>query len=197
MTRKYRAKTAGALTAGALTAGLTAAGALGAPAPAAAEPVQGEGPVGLFLEAGEAPRPGEEFTLRTTVTDGPVEGALLAQHVPGELEIVEVGEEGVVRDGIVNWRVTVPEGEEAVYTVRVRAPEATGERLTSTACLLLERDADPAACASDSVLVAEQTAMSRVSEYADPANLLRAVGVALAAGLAWMLWRRRRALSRG
>jgi hypothetical protein len=153
--------------------------------------------VELFLDSGEAPRPGQEFTLRTTVANGPVEGALLAQHVPEDLEIVEVGEEGVVRDGIVNWQVTVPAGEEAVYTVRVRAPEGAGERLTTTACLLLERDAAPASCASDTVVVAEGAAMSRVSEYASPADLLRAGGVALAAWLAWMLWRRRRALSRG
>lgn len=192
MTWKYRGKTAGALA-----AGLAVAGALCAPAFADAETAEEEGRVELFLDAGEAPRPGQEFTLRTTVNGGPVKGALLAQHVPEELEIVEVGGEGVVRDGIVNWQVTVPAGEEAVYTVRVRAPEGAGERLTSTACLLLERDADPAACASDTVLLAEAAAMSRVSEYTGPADLLRIGGAALAAGLAWMLWRRRRALPHG
>ncbi|WP_241480301.1 DUF4139 domain-containing protein [Nocardiopsis halotolerans] len=180
------------------TAGLAAAVVFAVPAFAA----QATGP-GLVVDAGaQPPRPGQEFALRTTVTNGggaPVTGALLAQHVPEVMEIVEVEGDGVVREGIVNWQVDVPAGEEAVYTVRVRAPEGEDarERLTSTACLLLERDSDPTACASDTVVPAEGTVMSRVSEYVEPAGLLRAAGVALVLGLVWILWRRVAVVRRG
>ncbi|WP_150242563.1 hypothetical protein [Nocardiopsis quinghaiensis] len=199
----------------AVAAGLVAVGVLAAPALAeddgsggaprtrlagGADPAAG---MGLTLDAGAQPSsPGREFTLRTTLANGDggtVEGALLAQHVPGSLEIVEVGGDGVVKDGIVNWQVAVPAGEESVYTVRVRVPEeARGrERLTSTACLLLDRDSEPAMCASDAVVVTETTVAGRMSEYMDRDGLLRAAGVALLAGLAWMLWRRRSASGRG
>ncbi|WP_262391456.1 hypothetical protein [Nocardiopsis sp. CNR-923] len=73
----------------------------------------------------EYPLPGEEAEFRATVAnDGvsPVEGALLAQHVPEELEIVEVGGEGVLEGGIANWRVDVAEGEVAEFVLRVRVP---------------------------------------------------------------------------
>ncbi|OKI20184.1 hypothetical protein A6A08_23485 [Nocardiopsis sp. TSRI0078] len=198
----------------AVAIGLVAAGVFAAPALAADR--SGEAPqvrlaggvdqapgMGLTLDAGaEPPRPGQELTLRTTLANGngdAVEGALIAQHVPESLEIVEVGGDGVVKDGIVNWQVAVPAGEESVYTVRVRVPEgAKGrERLTSTACLLLERDADPATCASDTVVVREATVAWRMSEYMDRDGLLRAAGAALLAGLAWVLWRRRSAAGRG
>ncbi|WP_285730154.1 hypothetical protein [Nocardiopsis sp. ATB16-24] len=165
-------------------------------------PGGGAGPatrIALVLEAGAEPsRPGHELTLRTTVTndDGEdVEEALLAQHVPEALEILEVGEEGVVNEGIVNWRVRVPAGEESEYTVRVRAPEETQgrERLMSTACLLLDRTAEPVACASGTVVVTEATVGWRMSEYANAGGPLRVAGVvvvAVAAGLVWVLWRR-------
>lgn len=166
-------------------------------------PGGGAGPdarIELLLETGAGPsRPGHELTLRTTVTnkDGEdVEGALLAQHVPEALEILEVGEEGVVNEGIVNWRVAVPAGEKSEYTVRVRIPEEVGgrERLMSTACLLLDRTAEPAACASGTVVVTEATVAGRMSEYANVGGLLRIAGVAVVAvvaGLMWVLWRRR------
>ncbi|NYH54391.1 hypothetical protein HNR06_003980 [Nocardiopsis arvandica] len=188
----------------AAAAGLVAmaTGVLAAPALAddGAGPAAG---MGLTLDAGaQPPGPGQELTLRATLANGgggAVEGALLAQHVPESLEIVEVGGDGVVKDGIVNWRVAVPAGEETAYTVRVRVPEdAEGrERLTSTACLLLDRDSDPAMCASDTVVVAETTVAGRASEYMDRDGLVRAAGVALLAGLAWALWRRRSASVRG
>ncbi|WP_159941129.1 MULTISPECIES: hypothetical protein [unclassified Nocardiopsis] len=207
MAQKYRGNRAYGRTA---AVGLAAAGALAAPAYAADEfrgveqvpspPADQGARVGLVLEAdAKPPRPGQEVTLRTTVANDdaePVEGALLAQHVPTAVEIVEVGGDGVVNEGIVNWNVDVPAGEEAVYTLRVRAPEG-GERLTSTACLLLDRNSDPTACASDTVDVTEATVAWRVSEFTDRDGLLRAAGAAALAGLAWVLWRRRRAAGRG
>ncbi|MDT0328749.1 hypothetical protein [Nocardiopsis lambiniae] len=166
--------------------------------PSAAAPGQ-EAFVGLSLvaEGGGTPLPGHEVVLRTTVANGDPEGevrdAHLAQHVPDDLEVVEVDGEGVLAGGIVNWRVDVPAGGEQVYTVRVRVGEDTEgtERLMSTACLLLERDADPTACASDTVVVASPTVMSRMSEAMNGGTLARMAGVALLVGLGWAVWRRR------
>lgn len=156
--------------------------------------------VGLSLAVeGEAPLPGREAVLRATVANGDseeeVSGAQLAQHVPDDLEVLEVGAGGVLEDGIVNWRVDVPAGGERDYTVRVRVREdAQGaERLMSTACLLLDRDADPTACASDTLVVAPPTVLSRVSAAVDGALLARVAGAALLLGLGWLVWRRRMA----
>ncbi|WP_306370886.1 hypothetical protein [Nocardiopsis sp. CC223A] len=165
-------------------------------APSAAEPP--EAFVGLSLAVeGEAPLPGHEMVLRATVANGDpggaVSGAQLAQHVPDDLEVLDVGAGGVLEGGIVNWRVDVPAGGERDYTVRVRVREdAQGaERLMTTACLLLDRNADPTACASDTVVVAPPTVLSRVSEAVDGALLTRVVGAALLVGLGWLVWRRR------
>lgn len=154
--------------------------------------------VGLSLAVeGEAPLPGHEAVLRATVANGDsgeaVSGAQLAQHVPDDLEVLEVGAGGVLEDGIVNWRVDVPAGGERDYTVRVRVAEDVqgAERLMSTACLLLDRNADPTACASDTVVVASPTVLSRVTETVDGALLARVAGAALLVGLGWLVWRRR------
>ncbi|MEV2276491.1 hypothetical protein AB0I72_12955 [Nocardiopsis sp. NPDC049922] len=145
----------------------------------------------------EYPLPGEEAEFRATVAnDGvsPVEGALLAQHVPEELEIVEVGGEGVLEGGIANWRVDVAEGEEAEFVLRVRVPGGAdaGRRLMSTACLLLDRDADPTSCATDTLVVGEPTVLSRVNAFVG-AGPVRVAGAALGLALIWLLWRARRA----
>ena len=151
--------------------------------------------VGLALSgADQPPLPGEELVYRATVANSggaPVEGGLLAQHVPEPLEVVGVERSGVLEEGVANWRVDVPEGDEAVYTVRVRVPEEVeaGERLVSTACLLLDRDGEPAACASDTLLVGEQTVLSRVGAVVDRDGLIRAVGVGALMVLVWLLWR--------
>ena len=196
---------------GALAAGLVAVGLAVAPASAEENPrglpedAPGEGHmplVGLSVAVGDDPaNPGREITLRTTVANSDsdrVRGALLAQHFPEALEILEVDNGGAADQGIVNWRVDVPAGENVVYTVRARVVEgaAPEERVMSTACLLLDRDADPAACASNTVVVTEATMMSRVSEFVDPEWVLRSAGAVLAVGLVWLLWRQRGVLRR-
>ncbi|MFD3686367.1 hypothetical protein ACFWTE_16260 [Nocardiopsis sp. NPDC058631] len=196
---------------GALAAGLVAVGLAAVPASAeenprglpGAAPAEGDAPlVGLSVTVGdEPPNPGREITLRTTVANSDsdqVRDALLAQHFPEALEVLEVDHGGAADQGIVNWRVDVPPGEEVVYTVRARVVEGAGpqERVMSTACLLLDRDADPAACASNTVVVTEATMMSRVSEFVDPNWAVRSAGAVLAVGLAWMLWRQRGILRR-
>ncbi|WP_017602088.1 hypothetical protein [Nocardiopsis lucentensis] len=154
------------------------------------------GAVGLVLTAEDrSPMPGEEAVFRATVANGggtPVEGALLAQHVPEELEIVAAGE-GVLAGGIVNWRADVPDGGEAEFVLRVRVPAGAvaGDRLMSTACLLLDRDADPTSCASDTLVVGEPTMMSRVDAFVG-AGSVRVAGAALGLALVWLLWRTRR-----
>ncbi|MFI6577316.1 hypothetical protein ACIBFB_16065 [Nocardiopsis sp. NPDC050513] len=144
----------------------------------------------------ESPLPGEEAEFRATVAnDGafPVEGALLAQHVPAELEIVEVGGEGVLEGGIANWRVDVAGREHAEFVLRVRVPGSAdaGNRLMSTACLLLDRDADPTSCASDTLVVGEPTVLSRVNAFVG-AGSVQVAGAALGLALIWLLWRARR-----
>ncbi|GAA1465788.1 hypothetical protein NE857_23810 [Nocardiopsis exhalans] len=152
-------------------------------------------PVGLALfGVDQPPLPGEEVVYQATVANGgetPVEGALLAQHVPEPLEVLEIDQGGLVEEGVANWRVDVPEGGEAVYTVRVRVSEnaEAGVRVVSTACLLLDRDAEPSACASDTLLVADQTVLSRAGELVDRDGVLRAVGVGVLMVLVWLLWR--------
>ena len=167
-------------------------------APSAVKPV--ESSVGLTLVVeGEAPLPGHEAVLRATVANGDqkraVSGAQLAQHVPDGLEVLEVGADGVLEGGIVNWRVDVPAGAERDYTVRVRVREDAQEeeRLMSTACLLLDRNADPTACAGDTVVVASPTVMSRVSAVLDGALMARVAGAVLLMGAGWLVWRRRAA----
>ncbi|MBR8742051.1 hypothetical protein [Nocardiopsis sp. MG754419] len=151
--------------------------------------------VGLSLSGSAQPSaPGEEIVYRATVAnDGEeaIENGLLAQHVPEPLEVVELGQGGVLEEGVANWRVDVPAGGEAEYTVRVRLPESAPEeeRAVSTACLLLDRDAEPAACASDTLLVAESTMLSRMGEVVDREGVLRAVGVGALMLLVWLLWR--------
>lgn len=182
---------------GARLAAAGCAAALGAAVPGAPALADGaalpESPLGLVLEAEEV-APGGEAVLRTTVSNsGPeaVEDAHLAQHVAEGLEIVEADGGGLIADGIVNWRVGVPGGEEAVYTVRVRPAEHAGESTASTACLLLEGEDDPTVCASDAVAVTEPAVLSRASGKVDPAMVAGGAGVALAAGTGWLLWRRR------
>ncbi|MGW5878272.1 hypothetical protein ACWFMI_17170 [Nocardiopsis terrae] len=151
--------------------------------------------VGLTLTGAErSPMPGEEVRYRATVANGgatAVEGGLLAQHVPEPLEVVGIDRSGVVEEGVANWRVDVPEGGEAVYAVRVRVPEdaEAGDRVVSTACLLLDRDAEPSACASDTLLVADRTVLSRVGELMDRDALVRAAGAGVLVVLVWLLWR--------
>ncbi|WP_304451109.1 hypothetical protein [Nocardiopsis sp. YSL2] len=154
-------------------------------------------PVSLSVSGEDGAAPGEEVVLRTSVTNGdsaPVEGALLAQHVPEGMEVLEVGQGGMVEEGIANWGVGIPAGGEAHHTVRVRIAEDTAvdERLMSTACLLLDRDAEPTACASDTVLVTERSAA--LGGLADRATLVGSVGAGLVLVLVWFLWRRRGAL---
>ena len=159
--------------------------------------------VGLTLSGGEQPPlPGEEVVSRVTVANSgevPVEDGLLAQNVPESLEAVDVEGSGLVEEGVANWRVDVPEGDEAVYTVRGRVPEGAeaGERLVSTACLLLDRDGEPAACASDTLRVGDQTVLSRVGAAVDREGLLRVAGVGMLAVLVWLVWRQRSAFKRG
>lgn len=159
--------------------------------------------VGLALSGGEQPPlPGEEVVYRVTVAnsgEAPVEDGLLAQNVPESLEAVDVEGSGLVEEGVANWRVDVPEGDEAVYTVRGRVPEdaEVGHRLVSTACLLLDRDGEPAACASDTLRVGDQTVLSRVGSAVDLEGLLRVAGVGMLAVLVWLVWRQRSAFKRG
>jgi hypothetical protein len=150
--------------------------------------------VGLALSGADQPLPGEEVVYRATVANGggtPVEGALLAQHVPEPLEVLEIDQGGLVEEGVANWRVDVPEDGETVYTVRVRVSEdaEAGARVVSTACLLLDRDAEPSACASDTLLVADRTVLSRAGELVDRDGVVRAVGVGVLMVLVWLLWR--------
>ncbi|WP_026119901.1 hypothetical protein [Nocardiopsis ganjiahuensis] len=143
---------------------------------------------------GQPPVPGEEVVYRATVANGgaePVEGGLLAQHVPEPVEVLDIDQGGMVEEGVANWRVDVPENGESVYTVRVRVPEdaKAGERVVSTACLLLDRDAEPSACASDTLLVADRTVLARVGALVDRDGLVRAAGVGVLMVLVWLLWR--------
>ena len=174
-----------------VVAGLALAGLCAAPASAD----DGGDAVGLSLSGVDrSPLPGEEVVYRATVVNGgagEVEEGLLAQHVPEPLDVREVGQGGIVEEGVANWRVDLPEDGEAAYTVRVRVPEDAeqGERVVSTACLLLDRDADPVACASDTLLVGERTVLSKVGEAVDREGLVRALGVGVLMGLVWLLWR--------
>lgn len=141
-----------------------------------------------------SPMPGEEFLYRATVTnDGAerAEGALLAQHVPAPLEVVEVGQDGVLEEGVANWRIDLPAGEETVRTVRVRVSETApaDARAVSTACLLLDRDEEPTACASETLLIAEPTMLSRVGDVFDRDTMIRAMGAGALMLLAWLFWR--------
>lgn len=144
--------------------------------------------------SGRAPLRGEEFTYRATVVnegDTAVDNGLLAQHLPEPLEVVDVDQGGMLEEGVANWRVDVPAGGEAVYTVRVRVSEEVPEeeRVVSTACLLLDREADPSACASDTLLIAESTMLARVGQVLDREAVVRAVGVGALMLLVWLLWR--------
>lgn len=186
------------VVAGGMGVGLALLGAV----PVSADGVEEEAPlVGVVLSSdGEPPGPGEEVLFRATVANGgdeSVEGALLAQHVPEGMEIVEVGQGGVVEQGIVNWVVDVAADREAEYTVRARLADDVrqGRQMGSTACLLLEREADPTACATDALEVSAPTITSRVGEALDGAGLVRAAGVGLLALLLWMVWRRPGVLS--
>ncbi|HJE57152.1 MAG TPA: hypothetical protein K8V84_01360 [Nocardiopsis listeri] len=178
-------------------AGVAAAALLTAPASADGEGEAGADAalVGLALSGAPEPPPaGEEFVYRATIANdgkGEVEGGLLAQHVPEPLEVVEVGQGGVLEEGVANWRVDVPAGGESEFTVRVRLPEGMSEeaRVVSTACLLLERDDEPSACASDTLLVAEPTALSKVGAAIDREAVVRAVGVGALMLMVWLLWR--------
>lgn len=184
-------------------AGRVGAGAVGllvaASAPAVAESADGpEGPlVGVSLHGVEGPvEPGEEVRFRVSVANSDrdsMEQALLAQHVPDDMEIVSAGRDGVVEDNIANWVVDVPPGEDTEYTVTARLNEDArpGRQLGSTACLLLEREAEPTACATEDVPVAEETAVAKAAGAVDGQNALRLAGAGLVLLLAWMLWRQR------
>ncbi|WP_017614302.1 DUF11 domain-containing protein [Nocardiopsis salina] len=183
--------------------GRVGAGAAGlmvaASAPAAAEPAEGQGEplVGVSLNGVEGPvEPGEEVRFRITVVNSDrasMEQALLAQHVPDDMEIVSAGRDGVVEDSIANWVVDVPPGEETEYTVTARLNEDVrpGRQLGSTACLLLEREAEPTACATEGVAVAEETVVAKAAGAVDGQNALRVAGAGLVLLLAWLLWRQR------
>ncbi|WP_328806985.1 hypothetical protein [Nocardiopsis coralli] len=184
-------------------AGRIGAGAVGllvvASAPAAAEPADGQGEplVGVSLNGVEGPvEPGEEVRFRITVANSDrdsMEQALLAQHVPDDMEIVSAGRDGVVEGDIANWVVDVPPGEDAEYTVTARLGEDArpGSQLGSTACLLLEREAEPTACATEDVPVAEETAVAKAAGAVDGESALRVAGAGLVLLLAWLLWRQR------
>ncbi|WP_049577979.1 hypothetical protein [Nocardiopsis sp. SBT366] len=181
--------------AGGIGAGLLAAVLCSAPAVADSGGFGDADAVRLSLSgAAESPLPGEEVVYRATVVNGAgleVEKGLLAQHVPEPLTVQEVGEGGIVEEGVANWRVDLPEEGEGVYTVRVRVAEdaEAGERVVSTACLLLDRDAEPAACASDTLLVGDPTVLARVGDLVDRDGMVRAVGVGVLMLLVWLLWR--------
>lgn len=173
-------------------------------APAAAAPDGGEGPddggppsVGVSLNGVEGPtEPGEEVTFDLTVdnSDGqPVEQALLAQHVPDGMELVSAGRGGVIEQDIANWVVDVPAGEDAEYTVTARLDEDArpGRQLDSTACLLLEREAEPTACATENFAVVEEGRGTDLAGVVDGENMLRVAGAGIVVLLLWMLWRRR------
>lgn len=185
------------VVAGGIGVGLTL---LGATPVSAGGTVEEAPPVGVVLSSDdEPPGPGEEVVFRTIVAneaDDPVEGALLAQHVPEDMEIVEVGQGGVVEQGIVNWLVDVAADRDVEYTVRARLADDArpGRQMGSTACLLLERENDPTACATDAVEVSAPTITSRVGEVLDARGLVPAAGAGILILLLWVLWRRREAL---
>jgi len=185
------------VVAGSIGVGLTLLGATPVSADGSAEEAP---PVGVVLSSDdEPPGPGEEVVFRTTVSneaDDPVEGALLAQHLPEDMEIVEVGQDGVVEQGIVNWVVDVAADRDVEYTVRARlANDARpGRQMGSTACLLLEKENDPTACATDALEVSAPTITSRVGEVLGGKGLVPAAGAGVLILLLWVLWRRREAL---
>lgn len=189
-------------------AGWVGAGATGllvaASAPAVAALEEREGPgggepplVGVSLDGVEGPtRPGEEVTFDLTVAnsdDRSVEQALLAQHVPDGMELVSAGSEGVIEQNIANWVVDVPAGEDVEYTVTARLDEDArpGRKLGSTACLLLEREAEPTACTTENLAVAEEGQGADLASVVDGESMLRVAGAGLVVLLLWMLWRRR------
>ncbi|WP_026126955.1 DUF11 domain-containing protein [Nocardiopsis xinjiangensis] len=189
-------------------AGWVGAGATGllvaVSAPAVAAPDEREGPgsnetpsVGISLDGvEEATGPGEEVTFDITVANGedrPVEGAVLAQHVPEGMELVSAGSEGVIEQNIANWVVDVPAGEDVEYTVTARLDEEVrpGRQLGSTACLLLEREAEPAACTTENLAVAGEGRGVGLAAVADGENMLRVAGAVLVVLLLWVFWRRR------
>ncbi len=59
----------------------------------------------------------------------------------------------------------------------------------STACLLLDRDEEPTACASETLLIAEPTMLSRVGDVFDRDTMIRAMGAGALMLLAWLFWR--------
>ncbi|MFE9246526.1 hypothetical protein [Nocardiopsis sp. NPDC006938] len=178
-----------------VAAGLVVAVLCAAPAVADGGGAGDTGTVGLSLSGADpAPLPGDEVVYRATVVNGggdPVERGLLAQHVPEPLVVGEVGQGGIVEEGVANWLVDLPEGGEGLYTVRVLVPEDAepGERVVSTACLLVDRDAEPVACASDTLVVGDHTVASRVGALVDRDGLVRAAGVGVLMLLVWLLWR--------
>src|SRR5699024_3145460 len=130
------------VVAGSIGVGLTLLGATPVSADGSAEEAP---PVGVVLSSDdEPPGPGEEVVFRTTVSneaDDPVEGALHDQQLPEDMEIVEIGQDGVVEHVIVNWVVDVVADRDVDYTVRAGlANDALPRRqMGSTACLLLEK----------------------------------------------------------
>lgn len=173
-------------------------------APVAAETEEGESPGGgepplvrVSLNGVEGPtEPGEEVTFDLTVanSDGePVEQALLAQHVPDGMELVSAGSEGVIEQNIANWVVDVPAGEDVEYTVTARLDEDArpGRQLGSTACLLLEREAEPTACVTENLAVAQENRGADLTGVVEGESMLRMAGAGLVVLLLWMLWRRR------
>lgn len=188
-------------------AGWVGVGATGllvaASAPVAAAPEGRESPdgesssVGITLEGVEGPTgPGEEVRFDLTVAnsdDRPVEQALLAQHLPDGMELVSAGSEGVIEQNIANWVVDVPAGENVEYTVTARLDDDArpGRQLGSTACLLLEREAEPTACTTENLAVAEEGRGADLAAVVDGEDMLRVAGAGLVVLLVWMLWRRR------
>ncbi|GHD27334.1 DUF11 domain-containing protein [Nocardiopsis kunsanensis] len=157
----------------------------------------GSPPVGVSIDGVDGPvGPGEEVTFDLTVDnsgDRPVDQALLAQHVPDGMELVSAGDEGVIEQNIANWVVELPPGESAEYTVTARLDGGTrpGRQLGSTACLLLERETEPAACATENLAVVEEGRGADLAGAAGGEHLLRVAGAGLVALFVWMLWRRR------
>ena len=178
---------------------LVAASAPVAAAPEGREsPDGGESPsVGITLEGVEGPTgPGEEVRFDLTVAnsdDRPVEQALLAQHLPEGMELVSAGGEGVIEQNIANWVVDVPAGQDVEYTVTARLDDDArpGRQLGSTACLLLEREAEPTACTTENLAVAEEGQGADLAAVVDGEDMLRVAGAGIVVLLVWMLWRRR------
>ncbi len=159
--------------------------------------------------------PGEETEYTVTVRndgDEAVEGLVVSQGVPPEMELVEtdgerVGEPGGALDGLAVWEVDLDPGEEAVGRTKVRL-EDPGEKLwrvAVTVCAQPGAQSPPLVCATDANLLPE----TPDAEPADPAEAAASTprtgppvdagtgavlaGLVVGVGIVYFLWRRRTA----